>query len=115
MAIVGLVHLGRTEPHTIWLQLAAATLILALFWIAGEIYFRKSGHEGLGIGDAKLLAAGALNIGIDQFWLLLLLASVGGIVAALAPWARARVRPDAIPFGPFIAYSLFLCITILGR
>lgn len=88
----------------------AAVVLIAFGWASGH-YWTRHGREALGLGDVKLLAAGTLVVGADRFWVLLLLASVGGIAAALI--ARAK-RTDGIPFGPFIAYSILVTFTMSG-
>lgn len=90
-------------------EVAAAALTTALLWLGGGIYFRRTGQEALGIGDAKLIGAGALAVGAASLWALILLAAAGGIAAGLL--ARRRAAPDAslgIPFGPFLAYSILV-------
>lgn len=97
-----------------WPVILVALVVLCAFWLVGEVYFRKNGHEGLGIGDAKLLAAGTLCVGINQFWVMLFLASAGGIMAILLSQREKRsIDKYAIPFGPFIAYSIFLTFIFL--
>jgi prepilin signal peptidase PulO-like enzyme (type II secretory pathway) len=90
-------------------EVAVAALMTALLWLGGGLYFRRTGQEALGIGDAKLIGAGALAAGAASLWALILVAATGGIVAGLL--ARRRAAPDAvpgIPFGPFLAYSILV-------
>lgn len=86
----------------------AATLTLGL-WAAGGWYFRRTGIEALGIGDAKLIGAGALCLGADGIWQMLLLATTGGIVAALLSRSRGN-HERGIAFGPFLAYAIFILL-----
>lgn len=114
VGIIGLVQHYILSGALAWPTVLAAALVVSFFWLGGEIYFRKTGHEGLGIGDAKLLAAGTLCVGAGQFWILLLLAALGGIAAILLSERRNLVKgKSAVPFGPFIAYSLFLTFLFL--
>jgi leader peptidase (prepilin peptidase) / N-methyltransferase len=69
-------------------------------------YARLAGREGLGLGDAKLLAALGAWLGWTVLPLLVLLASVmallvGGVLMGLG---RAD-RHTALPFGPFLALA----------
>jgi leader peptidase (prepilin peptidase)/N-methyltransferase len=89
--------------------LATAAGLTAAFWLLGGWYFRRRGVEGLGIGDAKLIGAGAICVGASQAWAMILVAATGGIVAALM--ARRRGRADTgLAFGPFLAYAIFIFV-----
>ncbi len=101
--------LGFVPSPLITLVLSALILI-GLGWLSG-LYWNRHGREALGLGDVKLLAAGTLVVGAERFWLMLLLASTGGLVAALL--AR-RKRQDGIPFGPFIAYAILVTFMTSG-
>lgn len=91
-------------PHLI-----TGLAVCGLLWGVGEVYFRTAGIEGLGIGDAKLFGAGGLLLGWEQLPEFFLFASIGGIAAALL--RRLRMGADeGIPFGPFIAYSMFILL-----
>ena len=78
-------------------------------WLVAYCYRRLRGREGLGLGDAKLLAAGGAWVGASG------LPSVvaGGAIAALLVAAGlmltgARVgRTSALPFGPFLAAAIW--------
>jgi Flp pilus assembly protein protease CpaA len=52
--------------------------------MAGGLYFNRTGREAIGIGDAKLIGAGTLAVGASSLAAMLLVASVGGIVAGLS-------------------------------
>lgn len=72
----------------------------------GEIYFRRRGREGLGLGDAKLFAAGGAWLGWQSLPPALLIASVSGLIFALV---TARRRGDVqLAFGPWIALGIWL-------
>lgn len=69
-------------------------------------YRRLRGRDGLGLGDAKLLAAAGAWLGIAPLPWLVLMAAVMGLALAIA---RARpVRPEtAVPFGPPLALAFW--------
>ena len=73
-------------------------------------YRRLRGRDGLGRGDAKLLAAAGAWCG---GWLLPLIVLVGALSALVAIGAIALIRrqsPDAgqpFPFGPWLALGFF--------
>jgi leader peptidase (prepilin peptidase)/N-methyltransferase len=106
---------------TWWLEPAALTGH-ALGAIAGYVGFRAlalsyravRGRDGLGAGDAKLLAAAGAWVGIGALPDLILIAGLLGLAFALAARGRsARFGPAwaadaAIPFGPALALATFV-------
>jgi leader peptidase (prepilin peptidase)/N-methyltransferase len=72
----------------------------------GRLYHWARGREGLGLGDAKLLAAAGAWLGLGALPLLVLLSTVPALLLAAA---RAPVlRPDtAVPFGPALALGFW--------
>jgi leader peptidase (prepilin peptidase) / N-methyltransferase len=109
IAVVGFTRLAMGDPDIfVPVELGAALVTLGVFWLIGEIYWRGHGQEALGVGDAKLLAAGCLCVGIAQVWLVLLLACVGGIIAATLSRRTEPSPRRGIAFGPFLAFAIFL-------
>lgn len=91
-----------------WVNVVVAVGLTAVCWMAGAWYFKRSGGEALGMGDAKLIGASTLCVGAEAVWLLLFIAASGGIVAALL--SRRRGGNGALAFGPFLAYALFILV-----
>lgn len=87
---------GAAADHVI-----GAVAGFALFALIGEVHFRRRGVEGLGLGDAKLFAAGGAWLGWQGLPSVLLLAALGGLALALA---AGRGRPLA--FGPWLALAI---------
>jgi prepilin signal peptidase PulO-like enzyme (type II secretory pathway) len=104
VAIAGILVWWR-DPFALLVNAAVAVGVVALLSVVGNWAWRKTGTEMLGLGDVKLIGAGILTVGAQAFWLMLLLASIGGIGAALTARASAS---EGIPFGPFLAYSTFI-------
>ncbi len=75
-------------------------------------YKRVRGRDGLGRGDAKLLAAGGAWCGL---WLLPMILLAGSVSALLYVGGLALIRrraPDPhqpLPFGPWLALGIALC------
>jgi len=65
------------------------------------------GKDGLGRGDAKLLAAGGAWCGWAALPIIVLIASGCGLIAALSPSVRKSAQDGCIPFGPFLAFAIF--------
>lgn len=89
---------------------AAGFTVLALLSYG---YRMLCGKEGLGLGDAKLLAA--LGAWLGVFWLpiLVLMASLASLIAlGIMQWVTGRPLRDPFPFGAALALSgwlLFIC------
>jgi len=71
-------------------------------------YRRLRGRDGLGLGDAKLLAAGGAWLGWQALpWVILVGAGAALVVTLIA--ARGEVsRHTAIAFGPWLAFGIWL-------
>ena len=77
-----------------------------LVFVAIEKGFKAlRGKEGLGRGDAKLLAAGGAWCGWYGLSLIVLIASLIGIILAVMPKYRSSGK---IPFGPCLAFGIFM-------
>ncbi len=125
--------LGLCE-HRPWLDgLIGAAVGYGVPWLIGEIYFRVTGREGLGLGDSDLLMAVGALLGWRGVVVSLfggsIVGSIIGVAAIAAARARAKGRPDEpsapadepaapeddeaepslmkteLPFGPFLAVA----------
>ena len=75
-----------------------------VFYLIGEIFYRLRGIDGLGVGDAKLLAAAGAWVGLWALPLVVLMASVGALaVALIAGQANGRIA-----FGPYLSGAFFV-------
>jgi leader peptidase (prepilin peptidase)/N-methyltransferase len=98
------------DPDAITEHAAAAILAYLSLQGIAIAYRRLRGREGLGAGDAKLLAAAGAWLGLALLPWVLLLGATAGLLAALA-WTLAGRRIDrgtALPFGPWLALALWL-------
>jgi leader peptidase (prepilin peptidase)/N-methyltransferase len=100
--------LGGWDPIAMR-ALAAAAGFLLLFVVAAA-YRLWRGKDGLGLGDAKLLAAAGAWLGLGGLPSVLLWASLSALLAALVlHFAGRKISGStAIPFGPFIALGFWL-------
>lgn len=77
-------------------------------WAVGAAYARLRGRAGLGLGDAKLMAAAGAWVGWQGLPSVLLLGALAGLALALA---HRRAIPlaagTAVPFGPGLALGLW--------
>ena len=91
-------------------HLAAAVAGFAILTLVNCLYRRVRGRDGLGLGDAKLLAAGGAWVGLGGLTGIMLIASFTALAWALA---RGVSRRDfslgtRIAFGPFLALGIWI-------
>jgi leader peptidase (prepilin peptidase) / N-methyltransferase len=110
LLLAGLALAWLADPASALDCAIGAALGYLLFRAVALIYHRLRGREGLGEGDAKLLAAGGAWLGWQQLGSVVLVAALLGLAAALL--ARLAGRPldraSAIAFGPFLALAVWL-------
>jgi leader peptidase (prepilin peptidase)/N-methyltransferase len=89
---------------------AAAVLGYIGFRLLNAAFRAWRGRDGLGRGDAKLLAAGGAWVGAAALPDVILLAGVTGIgmIGVLRLTGRAWPRGRELPFGPALALAIFV-------
>ncbi len=106
LVLAGLGEALWLEPDALLSRLLGAVLGYCGFRVLAYCYLRLRAREGLGQGDAKLLAAGGAWVGLAALPELLLVAAMAGLVFALR---KGRVEPDIrVAFGPFLAAGIWL-------
>jgi leader peptidase (prepilin peptidase)/N-methyltransferase len=106
----GLAVAATLAPETLWDTLAGAACgylgLRAIAWT----YHRLTGRDGLGRGDAKLLAAAGAWVGATGLPSVVAGAALAGLAAAgMLLLAGQRLdRHTALPFGPFLAAATWL-------
>ncbi|MEM9572186.1 MAG: A24 family peptidase [Pseudomonadota bacterium] len=95
---------------TLAFALAGAVIGYGLIAGLGLVWRRLRGYEGIGLGDAKLLAAGGAWVGVMGVPLILLFASGTGLLVALSVSQRSRLSQNqtAIAFGPSLAFAIWI-------
>jgi len=88
-----------------WVSSLAGLLVGGgVLFAIGETYYRLRGHEGLGMGDVKMLAMIGAFLGWQLMLLTLVFASLTGSVVGVAIIAARRGDlKAALPFGTFLA------------
>lgn len=84
-------------------RLLGAAIGYGAFFLIERSYKALRGKDGLGRGDAKLLAGGGAWCGWMGLPFIVLIGSGMGLVAALFPSVR---KSGIIPFGPFLAIGI---------
>jgi leader peptidase (prepilin peptidase)/N-methyltransferase len=116
LILAGLLQTMWLEPEALFDRALAAALGYTAFLVLNLTYRRLRGRDGLGLGDAKLLAAGGAWLGV---------AALPGVVLAAAlaalAWAAAqRLRgvtlsgESRLAFGPFLAAGIWLMWLLAG-
>ena len=107
---LGLLSVFAVEPTRLALHSFAAVLGYLLFLGLARLYRRVRRREGLGQGDAKLLAAGGAWVGPFGLPSVILVAAVSGLLLAVVRRLAGRPLEGAaeLPFGPHLALGIWL-------
>jgi leader peptidase (prepilin peptidase)/N-methyltransferase len=110
LLVAGLAATAVVNPDALLDHALAAVLGYLLLFGTAWAYRRLRGRDGIGAGDAKLLAALGAWLGIGSLPVVLLLASCLGLIAAGGAmlFGRRLTAATAIPFGPFLSFAGWL-------
>lgn len=110
LLVAGLGVAWLIDPRAALEHLLGAGLGFALFASIAWAYARLRGREGLGLGDAKLLAAAGAWVSWTGLPSVVLLAALAALAATLAGMLGGAVaeRDRPIAFGPFLALGTWL-------
>jgi leader peptidase (prepilin peptidase)/N-methyltransferase len=109
LILAGLAEAAWLEPWMLTDRAVAAAVGFAALWLLALTYRRLRGRDGLGLGDAKLLAAGGAWVGVAALPTVLF----SGAVLALLYAGLLRLRGVQLsgglklPLGPFLAAAIF--------
>ena len=106
----GLAVNALTDPGSLLNHGIAAVLGYGVLAAVAWSYRKFRGRDGLGLGDAKLLAAIGAWLGPGLLPFTVFVAACLGLLAAGAAMARGRhiTAATAIPFGPCLAFAAWL-------
>jgi leader peptidase (prepilin peptidase)/N-methyltransferase len=110
LAAFGMALYAVVAPERLTESLVGALVGYASFQAIALIYRTFRGREGLGAGDAKLLAAAGIWVGWSGLPDVVLLAALLAILAVMVMRISGETTSEtkAIPFGPFLATSFWL-------
>jgi len=116
LALGGALQAYLSAPEDFWWRGLEAALVFAAASLFRAGYRWLRGHDGLGFGDVKFVAAGTLWIGAEGIPGLLLIAVVSALVSLLILRSEGHDLDgkQAISFGPHLAIGLWW-IWVLGQ
>lgn len=86
--------------------LLGAILGFTFLWLGNYFYRKTRKQDGIGMGDAKLLAALGAWFGWQTLPMILLIAALSGLLGgALWLYWNKQNHQKAFPFGPFLAIA----------
>ena len=108
LALGGVIQSLITHNPNLMDSCLGAVLSGSLFFLVAQGYKRLRTHDGLGMGDMKLAAAGSLWIGWSYVGVMVLLATSSALVFVTARAIRSRHfdLEQPLPFGPFLALGI---------
>lgn len=108
LVLSGLLFNGSSHEGLISFQDSAIGVILGYtsLWLLNLIYRLTKKQDGIGMGDAKLLAGLGAWLGWSALPGILLMASLTGLIGGFIwlRWNKQNHR-SAFPFGPFLAIA----------
>ena len=106
---IGLAVAFWLQPDRLLHHVLGAILGFTSLALIAWLYRHLRGRDGLGLGDAKLLAAGGAWLGVGALAGMLLVAAASGLAVALAGSVigdRLRATSE-IAFGPYLALAFW--------
>ncbi len=110
LGLGGLAFAGLMVPALLADHALGAALGFAACWGLAAAYRAFRGREGLGGGDARLLAAGGAWVSWEGLGGTMAIAAVSAllVVAGLLLGGRRLTGDSMLPFGPFLCLGLWL-------
>jgi leader peptidase (prepilin peptidase) / N-methyltransferase len=110
LVAAGLVVTWLVDPSAMPVNFAAVLAGFVLLFGVRFLYYRLRDREGIGLGDAKLMAAAGAWVGLEGLASILLVASLAGIVACLLRWVRGGTvsTTDRLPFGTYLCVGIWM-------
>ena len=107
---LGLLAAWLTDPSTVVDALIGAASGLIFVIVLRYIYGLVRHREGIGLGDAKLLAAAGAWVGWIGLPSVVLIAALSGLVfaAGLGLAGKGMSTTDRVPFGVFLSFGFWI-------
>ena len=106
-ASVGVIQLPLMQ--SVW----GAAAGYGVLWVVQTVFKLITGKQGMGEGDYKLLAALGAWLGWLALPMVLLMASLLGVIVALAMrWRGSLKAGEPLPFGPYLVLAGLVCAAV---
>ena len=107
--ILGIIY-NIYNDQNLWVPISSFLISSSLLLVISFVYYKWRGQHGLGMGDIKLFAAGAVWLSPFQLPLVLLISSLMGILYFMVSAGRkdTALLKQKIPYGPFLAIAIWL-------
>ena len=107
----GLLITWVSSPSDVLAHFIAAAVAYSSLWLVARGYRVFRGRDGLGLGDAKLLAAAGAWLGPLFLAPVVLIGTVLALLFVLARhlFGRQISSQTTLPFGPFLSIGFFGC------
>lgn len=95
-----------------WISVVLGGLIGAgVFWLILLYYKKRTGTDGMGYGDVKLMLSLGFLTGVEYLPLMIILAGVMALAAfAIVKLSGVKsIRQYEMPFGPFLSLGAWIC------
>lgn len=114
--ITGVMYVVITPEADVWQHIIGAGVGLIFFPAVNALYKVLRGRDGIGLGDAKLMAGIGMWLGWIQLPPVLLVASISGILygGCMALATRQAIATAKIPFGPFLCLGAWVAWLFLS-
>jgi len=101
---------------TLPLAVGGAVAGYVFLWVIFHVFRLLTGREGMGYGDFKLLAALGAWFGVESLPMVLLAASlVGVLIGGLLTMSGRAGRGQPLPFGPYLALAGIVMLLLGGE
>jgi leader peptidase (prepilin peptidase)/N-methyltransferase len=110
LALTGLLVSPWTSSAPLWWHAVSALIGFGVLVALAAAYETVRRRPGLGLGDAKLLAASGAWLGAEKLPDVLLWSAGAALIAVLAGAMRGKhyAPGEAIPFGPYLAFGTWV-------
>ena len=110
LAAIGILLCALADMQPFWWPMFSAAVGFVTLAAAASVYRYLRAREGIGQGDAKLLAAGGAWLGAEALPMVLLLATCSALVViVVSSWRGSVITADTrLPFGPFLAAAIWI-------
>ena len=110
LAAVGLLVAFLLDQSQFQMHVAASLAGFGLMALINCVYRHLNGHDGLGLGDAKLLGAGGAWVGVSGLAGIVFIASIAALAWVLVRCADGRQfsARSRIAFGPFLSLGIWI-------